>query len=100
MDESIREAEILAGKGVKEINVISQDTTYYGLDLYKKKMLPELLERLAGIPKLEWIRLHYTYPDGFPMEVLEVIKRNDNLCKYIDIPLQHITERQIKISVN
>jgi len=93
MEEIIREAAILAGNGVKEINVISQDTTYYGLDLYKKRMLPELLEQLAGTPGLEWIRLHYTYPDGFPLEVLEVIKRHDNLCKYIDIPLQHINSR-------
>jgi ribosomal protein S12 methylthiotransferase len=96
MDEIIREAAILAGNGVKEINVISQDTTYYGLDLYKKRMLPELLEQLAEIPGLEWIRLHYTYPDGFPVEVLEVIKRNDNICKYIDIPLQHINSRILK----
>lgn len=93
MKEIIREAAILAGNGVKEINVISQDTTYYGLDLYKKRMLPELLEQIAGIQGLEWIRLHYTYPDGFPVEVLEVIKRHDNLCKYIDIPLQHISSR-------
>jgi ribosomal protein S12 methylthiotransferase len=96
MDEIIREAAILAGKGVKEINVISQDTTYYGLDLYKKRMLPELLEQLAGIPGMEWIRLHYTYPDGFPVEILEVIKHHDNLCKYIDIPLQHINSRILK----
>jgi ribosomal protein S12 methylthiotransferase len=95
-EEIIREASILAGKGVKEINVISQDTTYYGLDLYKKRMLPELLEELALIPGLEWIRLHYTYPDGFPMEVLDVINRHDNLCRYIDIPLQHISSRLLK----
>lgn len=93
MEEIIREAAILAGNGVKEINVISQDTTYYGLDLYKKRMLPELLEQITGIQGLEWIRLHYTYPDGFPVEVLEVIKRHDNLCNYIDIPLQHINSR-------
>lgn len=96
VEEIIREAELLAGKGVKEVNVISQDTTYYGMDLYKKRMLPELLEQLAGIPGLEWIRLHYTYPDGFPVEVLEVIKRHVNLCKYIDIPLQHINSRILK----
>lgn len=93
MEEIIREAAILAGNGVKEINVISQDTTYYGLDLYKKRMLPELLEQLSGISGLKWIRLHYTYPDGFPVEVLDVIKRHDNLCNYIDIPLQHINSR-------
>ena len=96
MDDIIREAAILAGKGVKEINVIAQDTTYYGLDLYKKRMLPELLEQLSDIPGLEWIRLHYTYPDGFPEEVLEVIKNHDNICKYIDIPLQHINSRILK----
>jgi ribosomal protein S12 methylthiotransferase len=95
-EEIIREAAILAGKGVREINVISQDTTYYGLDLYKKRMLPELLEELTVIPGLEWIRLHYTYPDGFPMEVLDVISRHENLCKYIDIPLQHISSHLLK----
>jgi ribosomal protein S12 methylthiotransferase len=96
LEEIIREATILAAKGVKEINVISQDTTYYGLDLYNKRRLPELLEQLAGIRGLEWIRLHYTYPDGFPVEVLEVIKSHQNLCKYIDIPLQHINSRILK----
>lgn len=94
--EIIREATIFAGKGVKEINVISQDTTYYGLDLYKERMLPEILEQLAQIPGLEWIRLHYAYPDGFPEEVLEIIKQHDNICKYIDIPLQHINSRILK----
>ncbi|MCX6249072.1 MAG: 30S ribosomal protein S12 methylthiotransferase RimO [Bacteroidetes bacterium] len=93
MEEIIREATILVKNGVKEINVISQDTTYYGLDLYKKRRLPELLENLAEIKGLEWIRLHYTYPDGFPPEVLDVISRHDNICKYIDIPLQHINSR-------
>jgi len=93
LEEIIREANVLAGKGVKEVNIISQDTTYYGMDLYKKRMLPELLEQIAGTPGLEWIRLHYTYPDGFPVEVLEMIKRHDNLCNYIDIPLQHINSR-------
>lgn len=96
LEEIIREATILAGMGVKEINVISQDTTYYGMDLYKKRMLPDLLEQLAAIPGLEWIRLHYTYPDGFPLEVLDVIMRHDNLCKYIDMPFQHINSRILK----
>ena len=96
IDEILREAEMLAKKGVKEINVISQDTTYYGLDLYKKRMLPKLLKDLAGISGLEWIRLHYTFPDGFPEEILEVISQHSNLCKYIDIPLQHINSRILK----
>jgi len=96
VNEILREAEMLAGKGVKEINVISQDTTYYGLDLYKKRMLPKLLKDLAGISGLEWIRLHYTFPDGFPEEVLEIISQHANLCKYIDIPLQHINSRILK----
>jgi ribosomal protein S12 methylthiotransferase len=93
MEDLVREATILVKNGVKEINVISQDTTYYGLDLYKKRSLPELLEKLAAIKGLEWIRLHYTYPDGFPPELLDVISRHDNICKYIDIPLQHINSR-------
>ncbi len=96
MDDIIREAAILAGKGVKEINVISQDTTYYGLDLYRKRMLPELLEQLSDIPGFVWIRLHYTHPDGFPEGLLEVIKNHDNICKYIDIPLQHINSGILK----
>jgi len=93
MGELVREANSLAGKGVKELIVISQDTTYYGLDLYNKRRLPELLDKLASVPGLEWIRLHYTYPDGFPLQLLEVMNRHDNICKYIDIPLQHINSR-------
>jgi ribosomal protein S12 methylthiotransferase len=96
MNEILREAELLSKKGVKEINVISQDTTYYGLDLYKKRMLPKLLEEMASISGLEWIRLHYTFPDSFPEEVLDTISRHSNLCKYIDIPLQHINSRILK----
>ena len=93
MEDIIREAAILSGQGVKEINVISQDTTYYGLDIYRRRMLPELLEQLSEIPGLDWIRIHYTYPDGFPLELLDVIKQHPNICKYIDIPLQHISTR-------
>jgi ribosomal protein S12 methylthiotransferase len=96
MEEIVREAKRLANKGIREINVISQDTTYYGLDLYKKRKLPELLDALAAIKGLEWIRLHYTYPDGFPVEILDVIRDHDNICKYIDIPLQHINTRILK----
>jgi ribosomal protein S12 methylthiotransferase len=96
VEEIVAEASGLAGNGVKEINLISQDTTYYGLDLYKKRRLPELLEKLANIGGLEWIRLHYTYPDGFPLEMLEVVKAYPNICNYIDIPLQHISDRILK----
>jgi ribosomal protein S12 methylthiotransferase len=95
-DEIINEAASLAKSGVREINLISQDTTYYGLDLYKKRRLPELLEKLAGISDLEWIRLHYTYPDGFPPELLDVMKSFPKICNYIDIPLQHISDRILK----
>jgi ribosomal protein S12 methylthiotransferase len=93
LEELISEAERLAEKGVREINVISQDTTYYGLDLYKKRRLPDLLHSLAGIRGLEWIRLHYAYPDGFPLELLDVIRDHPNICNYLDIPLQHISDR-------
>jgi len=90
MEELLAEANQLANEGVKELNIIAQDTTYYGLDLYKEKKLPELLTRLSEIKGIEWIRLHYAYPLGFPMEVLDVIRENDKICKYLDIPLQHI----------
>jgi ribosomal protein S12 methylthiotransferase len=96
MEEIVKEARNLVKMGVREINIISQDTTYYGLDLYRKRKLPELLESLSAIKGLEWIRLHYTYPDGFPLELLEVIRDHDNICKYIDIPLQHINSGILK----
>jgi ribosomal protein S12 methylthiotransferase len=96
VEDIVREAKGLVESGVKEINLISQDTTYYGLDLYKKRLIPELLDSLANINGLEWIRLHYTYPDGFPMELLEVIKSHENICNYVDIPLQHISNRILK----
>lgn len=96
IEELETEARLLAAQGVKELIVISQDTTYYGLDLYKKRMLPELLERLAGIPELNWIRLHYTYPDGFPMDLLKVMRNHPKICNYLDIPLQHISTPILK----
>ena len=96
MGEIVAEASRLVEAGVKEINLISQDTTYYGLDLYKKRLLPELLDKLAGLKGLEWIRLHYAYPDGFPLELLEVVRSHKNICNYIDIPLQHISNRILK----
>jgi len=96
MADIINEAATLTASGIKEINLISQDTTYYGLDLYKKRLLPELLTTLANVNGLEWIRLHYTYPDGFPLELLDVVKSHPNICNYIDIPLQHISNRILK----
>ncbi len=96
MEDIVGEVSHLVATGIKEINLIAQDTTYYGLDLYKKRLLPELLDTLANTKGLEWIRLHYTYPDGFPAELLEVIKSHRNICNYIDMPLQHISNRILK----
>lgn len=96
IEEILTEAKYLAGIGVKELNIISQDTTYYGLDLYRKRMLPELLVKLAEIQEIKWIRLHYTYPDGFPAELLDVIRSSGKICNYVDIPLQHISSRILK----
>ena len=84
---------MLASRGVKELIVIAQDTTYYGLDLYGKRMLAPLLKKLSEIEGIEWIRIHYSYPDGFPRDVLEVMARNPKICRYMDIPLQHISDK-------
>jgi len=96
IEELVVEAEKLANKGVKELILIAQDLTYYGLDLYKKRNLAELLEGLVKVDGIEWIRLHYAFPTGFPMEVLEVMKRESKICDYIDIPLQHISDSILK----
>ena len=93
IDELVAEAKALVAKGVKELIVISQDTTFYGLDLYHRRALGELLDRLAEESGAEWIRLHYTYPASFPDDALDAIARHPNICKYIDIPLQHINTR-------
>lgn len=90
IDELVEEAKTLVANGAKEIIVISQDTTYYGLDLYGRRRLGDLLERLATESGVNWIRLHYTYPTSFPTDAIDVIRRHDNICNYIDIPLQHI----------
>ncbi|MEZ4856677.1 MAG: 30S ribosomal protein S12 methylthiotransferase RimO [Gelidibacter sp.] len=90
------EAKKLAAKGVKELILIAQDLTYYGLDLYKKRNLGELLEALVKVEGIEWIRLHYAFPTGFPMDVLDVMNREPKICNYIDIPLQHISDRILK----
>jgi ribosomal protein S12 methylthiotransferase len=90
------EAEKLAANGVKELILIAQDLTYYGLDIYKKRALAELLKELVKVDGVEWIRLHYAFPTGFPMDVLEVIKQEPKICNYIDIPLQHISDSILK----
>ena len=90
IENLVIEAEKLAKKGVKELILIAQDLTYYGLDLYKKRNLAELLENLAKVEGIEWIRLHYAFPSGFPMDVLDLMKREPKICNYIDITLQHI----------
>lgn len=96
VEELVREAEKLVQRGVKEILLIAQELTYYGLDIYKKRMLPELLHRLADIPGLRWIRLHYAYPSKFPTEILDVIRERDNICNYLDMPLQHASDNMLK----
>tara|TARA_R110000868_G_scaffold2525_1_gene18229 strand:+ start:670 stop:1971 length:1302 start_codon:yes stop_codon:yes gene_type:complete len=96
IEDLVIEAEKLAAKGVKELILIAQDLTYYGLDLYKKRNLAELLEALVKVDGIEWIRLHYAFPTGFPMDVLEVMKREPKVCNYLDIPLQHISDRILK----
>ena len=95
MESLIAEAEALAESGVRELMVIAQDTTYYGVDIYGERKLAELLERLCRIEKIEWIRLHYAYPTDFPDEVIEVMAREKKICKYLDIPFQHISDNQL-----
>ncbi len=96
IEKLVKEAEGLAKNGVKELILIAQDLTYYGLDIYKKRNLGELLEALVKVEGIEWIRLHYAFPTGFPMDVLEIMKREPKICNYIDIPLQHISDAVLK----
>lgn len=96
IEEIIREAEALVRVGVKEIMLIGQELTYYGLDIYKKRMLADLLHRLADVKGLEWIRLHYAYPSKFPLEILDVIRERENICNYLDIPVQHASDNMLK----
>ncbi|HRN92636.1 MAG TPA: 30S ribosomal protein S12 methylthiotransferase RimO [Ferruginibacter sp.] len=95
IESLVEEARLLVSRGVKEIMLIAQELTYYGLDIYKKRALPELLHKLADIPGLEWIRLHYAYPSKFPMEIIDVMKERDNICKYLDMPLQHASNNML-----
>ena len=92
----IKEATLLANKGIKELILIAQDSTYYGLDLYKKRALSELLKELVKVKGIEWIRLHYAFPNGFPLDVLNIISKEPKICNYIDIPLQHISDKILK----
>lgn len=96
IEDLLTEAEHLVKNGVKEIMLIAQELTYYGLDLYKRRALAELLDRMAQIEGLKWIRLHYAYPTKFPMEILEVIRKHENICNYLDIPLQHCSDKMLK----
>lgn len=96
IDALVKEAEGLVKRGVKEVMLIAQELTYYGLDIYKKRMLPDLLNRLADVQGLEWIRLHYAYPSKFPMEILDVMRQRDNICNYLDMPLQHASDNMLK----
>src|SRR5450631_327279 len=96
IDELVREAEGLIKKGVKEIMLIAQELTYYGLDIYKKRILGDLLHRLADVKGLEWIRLHYAYPSKFPLEILDVMRERDNICNYLDMPLQHASDDMLR----
>ena len=96
IEDIVTEASKLAANGVKELILIAQDLTYYGLDLYKKRELSSLLKELVKVNGIEWIRLHYAFPNGFPVDVLEVIKNEPKVCNYIDIPLQHISTKILK----
>lgn len=96
IEDLVTEAKKLAANGVKELILIAQDLTYYGLDLYKKRSLAELLRALVKVEGIQWIRLHYAFPTGFPMEVLDVMKEQPKICNYLDIPLQHISNKILK----
>ena len=96
IEEIVKEAEGLVKRGVKEIMLIAQELTYYGLDLYRKRMLAELLKHLSNVKGVEWIRLHYSYPHKFPLEVLDVMRERENICNYLDMPLQHAANNMLK----
>ena len=97
IDQIILEAKNLVRNGVREIMLIAQDSTYYGIDIYKKRAMSELLKKLSDVDGLDWIRIHYAYPAGFPMDIIEVMRERDNICNYLDIPLQHGSTNMLKI---
>ena len=96
MEEIVNEVRLLVSKGVTEIQLIAQDLTYYGVDLYKKQSIAELVERISDVEGVKWVRLHYGYPTHFPMDLLRVMRERDNVCKYLDIALQHVSTRVLK----
>lgn len=96
MDDLVKEAKMLAKNGTKELILIAQDLTYYGLDLYNERKLADLLRKLSDVNGIEWIRLQYAYPSGFPMEILDVMRERENICNYLDMPLQHISDPMLK----
>jgi len=96
MEEILDEVRMLVAQGVKEFQVIAQELTYYGVDLYKKQALPELIEKMAEVPGVEWIRLHYAYPTNFPMDLFRVMREHNNVCRYMDIALQHVSDNMLK----
>ena len=96
MEEILDEVRLLVAQGVKEFQVIAQELTYYGIDLYKKQMLPQLIEQMAEIPGVKWIRLHYAYPAHFPQDLFRVMREHSNVCKYMDIALQHISDNMLQ----
>ena len=97
IDQIILEAKNLIRNGVREIMLIAQDSTYYGIDIYKKRAMSELLKKLSDVDGLDWIRIHYAYPAGFPMDIIEVMRERDNICNYLDIPLQHGSTNMLKV---
>lgn len=96
VEELVKEAKVLASKGTKELILIAQDSTFYGLDLYKERRLHRLMEQLAVVDGVEWLRVHYAFPSGFPLEILDVMRNTSNICKYLDIPLQHASDNMLK----
>jgi ribosomal protein S12 methylthiotransferase len=97
MEDIVNECRILAKQGVKEFQIVAQNTTSYGVDLYKKKRIAELVERIADISQIEWIRLHYAYPSGFPIDLLRVIRERNNVCNYLDMAIQHCNSKMLKL---
>ena len=95
IEKLVAEATELAAKGTKELLLIAQDSTYYGLDIYKDRKLADLMRALAKVEGIEWIRLHYAFPSGFPEDILDVMREEPTICKYLDIPLQHISDAML-----